>query len=80
MHCYVAELTDVEATMGRYCVNKNPQSSGEREVHKRGCVHYPRDYIDLGVHSTCQSAIREARRHYANVDGCFYCSPACHTK
>lgn len=68
--------------MEKYYVNKNPQSTGEHEVHKATCNHLPDFYnrIDLGYHLDCKSALQEARKHFYNVDGCAYCCPACHKK
>jgi len=65
-----------------YYVNKNAQDSGEHEVHREGCSYLPavenRHY--LGDFATCHPAVAEARKHYTNVDGCFYCSRECHTR
>ncbi|MEZ6030414.1 MAG: hypothetical protein R3C46_11760 [Hyphomonadaceae bacterium] len=68
--------------MARYYVNKNAQSSGEHEVHEFSCsfLPQPENRIYLGEFSSCGPAIQEARRHYSNVDGCYYCCPACHKK
>lgn len=67
--------------MPNYCVNKNAQPTGEHEVHNLDafCNHLP-DYsnrLDLGWHIDCQSAVRKAKEHYNNVDGCAYCCPTC---
>lgn len=68
--------------MATYYVNKNAQPSGEREVHTSMCIFLPsmenRRY--LGVFNNCADAVKEARKHYYNVDGCAYCCPACHKK
>lgn len=71
---------------GKYCVNRNPQPTGEHEVHNLNAQcqsrHFPAPHnqVDLGYHSDCHSAVRKARTIYANVDGCYYCAPACHTR
>lgn len=67
--------------MYKYCVNKNPQSNGDHEVHQEGCSFYPefQNRIYLGIFSNCQSAVREASKHYSRVNGCYYCALACHT-
>ena len=67
--------------MAYYCVNKNAQNNGDHEVHKVGCSFYPSEAnrVGLGNHSNCQSAVRQARQHYTQVNGCYYCSNACHT-
>jgi len=67
--------------MARYYVNKNVQNNGQHEVHKQGCSYMPdeqnRKY--LGDFSNCFSAVVEAKSHYDNVDGCYFCSRNCHT-
>ena len=67
--------------MASYYVNKNAQSNGDHEVHKSGCSYLPlaSNRIYLGEHSTCQSAVLAAKQHYSQVNGCYYCSKACHT-
>ena len=68
--------------MARYYVNDRAQANGDHEVHRDGCTWIPsaanRTY--LGDHSSCEPAVREARRHYTQVNGCYYCSRACHTQ
>jgi len=66
--------------MDAYYVNKNAQSNGDHEVHKSGCPHMPEDknLIDLGAFDGCQNAVREARKHYDQVDGCGHCCEECH--
>jgi hypothetical protein len=67
--------------MAYYYVNRNAQSNGDHEVHTTGCSFMPeadnRTY--LGDFSTCASAVREAKQHYDQVNGCYYCAKACHT-
>ena len=70
--------------MPNYCVNKNPQPTGEHEVHDldASCSYLP-DYsnrLDLGWHTNCHSAVKKAKEHYNNVDGCYYCCSDCHTR
>ncbi len=67
--------------MPRYYVNKNAQDNGDHEVHQEGCSRLPlaHNRLDLGIHFTCQTAVTEARRHYRQSNGCFYCANACHT-
>lgn len=70
--------------MPSYCVNKNAQpDSGDHEVHDldstKGCLPSLSNQIPLGWHPDCASAVKEARRHYSDVNGCFYCSRECHT-
>lgn len=65
----------------RYYVNKDAQSNGDHEVHVEGCAFMPnpenRKY--LGEFSTCHEAVHEARTHYSQVNGCYYCCRPCHT-
>lgn len=66
----------------RYYVNKNAQSKGEHEVHTGSCSYLPDadNRIYLGDFSNCKEAVKEARKYYDNVDGCYYCCNDCHTK
>lgn len=65
--------------MAIYYVNNNAQPNGDHEVHKSGCSWMPTDKKNLGEHSNCQSAVREAKKTYPQSNGCFYCSNECHT-
>lgn len=67
--------------MSKYYVNKNVQSNGDHEVHTTGCSWLPdaENRIDLGDFASCSPAVREAKKHYAQVNGCYYCANACHT-
>ena len=67
--------------MAFYYVSKNAQSNGDHEVHKLGCRHMPnsKNRIYLGDFTTCTPAVRKAKEHYRQSNGCFYCSNACHT-
>lgn len=67
----------------RYYVNKKAQSNGDHEVHAETCSYLPdvtnREY--LGEFASCKGAVDEAkRRGYSKADGCFFCSPDCHTR
>ena len=66
--------------MDNYYVNNKAQPTGEHEVHKEGCSCLPSDKTYLGIYSNCQDAVKEAKKHYSNVDGCAFCTPDCHTK
>ena len=66
--------------MDKYYVNNNPQPTGEHEVHKENCDHFPGDYKYLGEYSKCQGAIEKAKEIYENVDGCYWCCRECHTR
>lgn len=70
--------------MPNYCVNTNPQpGSGDHEVHDlastKGCLPDPANRLDLGWHANCTGAVKEAKKHYSDVNGCFYCANECHT-
>lgn len=66
--------------MATYYVNDNAQNTGEHEVHLSTCTFLPSYRSFLGEHASCWGAIVEARKIYSNVDGCFWCSNACHTR
>jgi hypothetical protein len=65
-----------------YYVNKNAQATGEHEVHASGCKYLPSEEnrIYLGFFTNSRDAIREAKKYYSNVDGCFFCCPESHTR
>jgi hypothetical protein len=68
--------------MANYRVNKNTQSPNyDHEVHKEGCKWWPtQNYIDLGEHASCVTAVAKARReHYSDSNGCNTCSKECHS-
>ena len=66
--------------MDNYYVNNNEQPNGDHEVHREGCTYMPSNRTPLGRFSNCQDAVREAMRHYRQVNGCYFCSNACHTQ
>ena len=65
----------------RYYVNKNAQTNGDHEVHQTGCSFLPDESnrIYLGEFASCGPAVSPAKRHYTQVNGCYYCSRSCHT-
>ena len=65
-----------------YYVNKNAQPTGEHEVHSSNCPYLPTiaNRLYLGMFDNCAEAIREARKYYSNVDGCYYCCNECHKR
>lgn len=67
--------------MARYYVNKNAQSNGDHEIHKSGCSYFPdtKNATYLGDFSSCRQAVTEAKKHYSQSNGCYYCSNECHT-
>ncbi|HSU15903.1 hypothetical protein [Longimicrobium sp.] len=68
--------------MAAYYVNKVAQANGDHEVHTSSCNWLPSDgnRLYLGYFSTCGEAVRAARLHYNQVNGCYYCSRPCHTQ
>jgi hypothetical protein len=65
--------------MAQYCVNNQAQANGDHEVHRQGCTYWPRNSNPLGDHTTCQTAVAQAKRIYPRANGCYTCSNACHT-
>ncbi len=67
--------------MERYYVNRTAQSNGDHEVHSQGCywLSLATYTIDLGLHANCQTAVMDAKRHFARSNGCASCAPLCHT-
>lgn len=53
-------------------MNKNAQSNGDHEVHAEGCVYMPApaNEVYLGEFTSCQDAVKEAKRQYTQVNGC----------
>ncbi len=66
--------------MDHYYVNDEAQSTDEHEVHKEGCTYFPNNRTYLGYYINCQFAVKQAKKLYRNVDGCYTCSRPCHTK
>ncbi len=66
----------------KFYVNKNAQPKGEHEVHRETCSWLPdaENRLYLGDFSTSQQAIKEAKKYYAEVDGCEKCCPESHTR
>ncbi|WP_152055559.1 hypothetical protein [Aliarcobacter butzleri] len=70
--------------MPYYIINKNQQNNGDHEVHEKGnCQYMPNieNQIDLGWHSSCHSAVADAKKKWPNhrINGCYYCCKPCHT-
>lgn len=66
--------------MASYYVNKKAQATGDHEVHVKSCSFLPdpENRVYLGEFATCRGAMQEARKHYAQADGCYYCCNECH--
>lgn len=65
--------------MNSYYLNNRPQSNGDHEVHKDGCIYMPSDKKYLGQYSSCLGAVIEAKKYYPRSNGCRTCSNDCHT-
>lgn len=67
--------------MADYYVNKNAQGNGDHEVHTAGCNYLPsaENRIRLGNFPSCKPAVIEAKKHYKQSNGCFFCARDCHT-
>lgn len=68
--------------MPRFYVNKYSQSQHSHEIHTTGCSFLPfeKNRIFLGNLEDCKAAIIEAQKYFKQVNGCYYCSKACHTE
>ena len=66
--------------MDTYYVNKNALPNGDHEVHRHSCEMLPDEKVleYLGEYSTCQEAIKKAKKLYLAVDGCAFCCRTCH--
>jgi hypothetical protein len=72
-----AETAAADAPL--YYVNRNAQKSGDHEVHTTACRHGAKEHnrVYLGRFASCREAVREAKKHYRQSDGCAWCAPAC---
>lgn len=66
----------------KYYVNRQAQPNGDHEVHKEGCGWMPLgdNKKELGEFNSCEAAIVRAKESYDQVNGCYYCCYACHTR
>lgn len=67
--------------MPYYYVNKKAQTNGDHEVHQSDCSYLPDESnrYYLGSFIDCVDAVKEAKKHYPQSNGCYYCSKKCHT-
>jgi len=69
--------------MPYFIVNMNAQSNGDHEVHNTttGCSYMPNaaNQLNLGYHTDCHGAVREAKQTYPQSNGCYWCCRACNT-
>jgi hypothetical protein len=66
--------------MIEFCRKFSGTGTDLQNVVHRTLTPKPENRISLGDHSSCHSAVREAKKHYHQVNGCFYCSTECHTQ
>lgn len=69
--------------MAKYCVNTQPQSNGDHEVHNLDtCNHLPdpAHRKHLGSFTSCKGAVIEAKKTYKTSNGCYFCCNECHTQ
>ena len=65
--------------MNEYYVNNRAQANGDHEVHKEGCQYMPSERTFVGRYASCFEAVAAANITFPErVDGCKYCSSACH--
>ncbi|MBI2188666.1 MAG: hypothetical protein HYU37_16325 [Acidobacteria bacterium] len=68
--------------MTKYYVTRNAQLNGDHEVHHEFCAWLPlaQHLQYLGFFADCASAVREARKHFSQSNGCAFCASECHTR
>jgi len=66
--------------MKKYYVNDRAQANGDHEVHHEDCIYLPQNKTYLGTFSNCADAVKAAKKHYPQVNGCKTCSKECHTQ
>lgn len=68
--------------MKNYYVNDKVQSNGDHEVHDGDCRYLPsvQNRTYLGSFSNCKDAVKEAKKHHKQTNGCKTCSKECHTQ
>lgn len=60
--------------MSFYYVSNNRQYDGSYEVHKEGCGFMPLNKTFLGHFSSCEEAVKEAKRLHLKSKPCIYCT------
>ncbi|MYB89434.1 MAG: hypothetical protein F4X93_05695 [Proteobacteria bacterium] len=62
----------------KYYVDRSEQANGDHEVHRHECNRLPtiNNRFYLGEFNSCHQAVMAARKHYRQVNGCYYCSNA----
>lgn len=67
--------------MPSYCVNRQAQANGDHEVHEVACKYLPapQNQLHLGTFPSCRGAVQEAKKHFPQSNGCYFCSRECNT-
>lgn len=66
-----------------YILNKNSQiATGEHKIHTSNCKRKPKEQntIKIGEYYEPKAALYEAKKYFANVDGCAFCCASIHLK
>lgn len=65
--------------MKSYYIDTEKSIFQENEVHERGCHRLPKkeNLEYLGDFVSCHTAIKEARKKFEDVNGCYSCSWEC---
>jgi hypothetical protein len=66
--------------MPTYFVCRSEHENGDHVVHVDGCssIDDSSDMIDIGMHDTCEAALREAKQLFDQCNGCFDCCRTIH--
>lgn len=70
--------------MATYYVHRYVDAQNDHEVHRSDCYllqqHNLQNFVNLGDHPGCYSAVLAARRQgYTRANGCVHCARECHT-
>jgi hypothetical protein len=60
-----------------YYVSEDAQDDGQHEVHRDNCYRLPILRKYLGLHPSCEEAVKHARRTHAGAVGCRLCAYEC---
>lgn len=67
--------------MDIFYINLKPLENGDYEMHRSGCNQLPnptsRFYV--GLFTTCNEALKEAKKAFPESNGCRICCKSCHT-
>ncbi|MES9961686.1 MAG: hypothetical protein ABW089_14745 [Sedimenticola sp.] len=67
--------------MEKYYLSTAPQQNGEYDLHVGTCNFLPamKERIFVGEFSNFNTAMKEARKRFKPVNGCYWCLRECHT-